>query len=1016
MIWSPAAFVLARWQFALIATLLVAVLGVSALLTIPRTEDPELNAPNFVITAALPGASPLDIEQQLTKPIENAAYKLDNIQEVRSNSSDGVAVMRVDFVWGTDPVASYNELVREMNALRPSLPSSLARLEILRARPTAVSIVQLALVSDALPMRRLEKIAEQLRERIAAIPGIQEARYWGVQKSELRVSLDFARLSALEIAPDEVVQSLQAAGAEAPIGSVEAGTRRFNIRYRGAYSDAASVAKVPIRAGERTITVGDVAKVDWANSEPDHLNRFNEKRAVFVTATQGEKQDVIALSRAITDKLDDFERALPGGVRLMRGFDQATNVQNRLSMLQRDFLIAIALVTVTLLPLGLRAAGVVMVAIPLSLLIGVLLLANFGFTLNQLAIGGFIVALGILVDDAIVVTENIARRMREGEVRASAVVNGTGQIALAVIGCTACLMLAFLPLLALPEVSGEFIRSLPVAVLTTVLGSLIVSLTVIPLVASVLLSKKDDGQGNRLLRSLNAAIERFYAPILRRALDRPKRTLIGLLLMTTLAFPLLIMIGSSLFPPAQTPQFLIRVEAQPGSTLDRTDRAVRFVETTLRTEPDVAWTSANVGRGNPQLFYNVGQHPTDPAFGEVAVALKEWRPGDSDALIERIRARLSQYSGAKFEVVIFVNGPEIEAPVVIRIAGPSVETLARLAARVEAAMTTTPGLRDVSNPLRRARSDLRLEVDEVAASALGVPAGAIRQTIQLALSGVPVAKLRDSDGDTYEVRVRLPMAGHYDVSALDKIFVPTVSGASIPLASVASPVLDSGIAQIERRNRVRLVSLTANVEPGILILRATEAVLARVKERVDLPPGYTIELGGEAETQARSFAGFIPAIVIASLGILSVLVLEFGKLRTVAVVFGIVPFGLLGGVAALWLTGNSLSFTAAIGLIALMGIEIKNSILLVDFAEQSRRNGVRAREAIERAGEQRFLPVLLTSITAIGGLLPLALERGGLYSPLAITLIGGLVTSTLLARIATPVMYLLLSRGEETSL
>jgi len=259
--------------------------------------------------------------------------------------------------------------------------------------------------------------------------------------------------------------------------------------------------------------------------------------------------------------------------------------------------------------------------------------------------------------------------------------------------------------------------------------------------------------------------------------------------------------------------------------------------------------------------------------------------------------------------------------------------------------------------------------------------------------------------------VRLPMKGFNGVDAFSKIYVPGADGTSVRLSAIAHPLLDTQPARIERIRRSRCVTLTAYVKPGVLISKATQDAVASVRQTVDLPPGYSIVLGGEAETQSRSFAGFLPAIVISSLGILAVLVLEFGKFRTVAVVFGIVPFGLLGAVIALWVTGHSLSFTATVGLIALIGIEIKNSILLVDFTEQLRAEGLAVREAVERAGELRFLPVVLTSVTAIGGLLPLAIENNGLLSPTAITLIGGLIASTLLARIATPVMYLLLARG-----
>lgn len=1014
MTFNPAAFALRRWQFTLVVFLLLVALGLNALFTIPRMEDPALDPPVYVINAVLPGATPAEVEQLISKPVENTLYKLDDVREVRSQSRTSISATRVEFIWGTDPEKAYDQVTREINALRPTLPAGVQRLDVIRARPIGVSIIQVALVSDTLPMRHLEKLADKLRERLGAIPGVSDARYWGATPSELRVALDPTRLAAHSVVPGQVLQALRAAGSEAPVSPVEAGGRRFEIQHEGAFADPMRVARVPVAAhGGAVLQVQDVAQVGWAAGEPDHITRFNGRRALLLTVAQGKGQDVNRISGAVTAELDAFERTLPGGVKLMRGFDQSHNVNARLGMLGRDFLIALGLVLVTLLPLGGRAAVVVMIAIPTSLLLGVLGLKAFGYTLNQVSIAGFVVALGLLVDDAIVVVENIARWLREGASRTEAAIQGTRQITLAVVGCTACLMLSFVPLLALPEGPGEFVRALPVAVLATVGASLLVALTLTPLVAAVLLKKEDDSAGhNRLLQLVQDGIQRFYAPVLKRSLDRPWLALGLLLGLTLLTVPLAISVGASLFPPAETPQFLIRVETPQGSSLERTDQAVQAVEKHLATVPEVAWYSGNAGRGNPQIYYNVAQREIDTSLGEIAVGFHRWEPGKSERVLESIRATFADYPGAKVSTVTFMNGPDIEAPIALRISGPTVETLALLAGKAEQAMLATPGVRDIVNPLRLPRSTVRLEVDEVAAAALGVPAGAIRDSLQLALAGVPVANLRGADGYDYPVKVRLPMATHNDIGQLARIYVPTVGGSAVPLGAIARPTLASQPPRIDRIRRERVVTLTAYVAPGFLTGQTTQAALARVTAALSLPPGYAISLGGEAEVQARSFSGFLPAILIASLGILAVLILEFGRFRTVGVVFGIVPFGLFGAVLALWLTGQSLSFMAMIGVVALIGIEIKNSILLVDFTEQLRQEGMPIRAAIEQAGAVRFLPVLLTSVTAIGGLLPLALENNGLLSPTAIVLIGGLVASTLLARIATPVMYLLLAQRD----
>ncbi len=1011
-------FAVHRWQLTLLLTTMVIAVGLAAFRAIPRTEDPQLNFPSFFVTAVLPGASPADVEQQVTKPIEDALAGLDNLREVTSTTKDGVASIKADYAYGTDPTRKYDEVVREVNALRPTLPAGIARLQIERGRPSWVPFVQVALVSDLLPMRGFDKLARRLRDQLARVPGVRKAEVFGAPISEVRVAVNADRLSGLGIGPGALVDALRAGGADGPIGSINAGLQRYNLRYAGDYPDVAAVRAIPLATSSgRVVHVGDVAQVDWALREPTHIVRFNGHRALLVTANQADGQDVGAATRLIDNELALFQRQLPGSVRLERGFTQAENVRHRLDHLTFDFVLALGIVALTLLPLGLRAAGVVMLAIPVSLLIGVALLAAMGFTLNQLAVAGFVISLGLLVDDAIVVTENIARWLRNGATRAEAAVGATSQIALAVLGCTACLGFAFLPLLALPEASGEFIRSLPLAVLGTVAGSLLVALTLIPFAASRMLSRHQDPHGNRVLQWLTAGIQRIYAPTLHRALDRPGPALALIMGLSLLALPLLLVIGSSLFPGAELPQFTVQVEMAQGAALSATDAMVQRVAAMVQADPAVRWTVAHSGRGGPPLYYNAQTSPEDSSRGEVAAAFKTWNPRETPAVIERLRTALGRLPGAKLRLVTFTQGPPVDAPVAIRILGRDLPTLSRLAAAGERALTALPGLRDVQNPLRLERTDLRLKVDSARAEALGVPAGALRTAVQLALDGVAAARLRDGDGDDYPVTVRLPQASaggqpRNELAALNHIYVPTMGGASVPLATLATPVFATDAAQISRIQRQRAVALTAQVRDGVLVSRATSAALAQLQAKVPLPPGYAYRVGGEADSAARSFGGLGPAIVVASLGILAVLVMEFGSLRTVAVVFGVVPLGFFGAVVALWLTGNSLSFTASVGLIALVGIEIKNSILLVDFTEQLRRDGVPVREAIEQAGELRFLPVLLTSITAIGGLLPLALEGNGLYSPMADAMIGGLVTSTLLARIATPVMYLLLAKKD----
>jgi multidrug efflux pump subunit AcrB len=355
----------------------------------------------------------------------------------------------------------------------------------------------------------------------------------------------------------------------------------------------------------------------------------------------------------------------------------------------------------------------------------------------------------------------------------------------------------------------------------------------------------------------------------------------------------------------------------------------------------------------------------------------------------------------------FQQGPPVDAPVAIRIVGPEVEGLRRIADRVEQVLKATPGTRDVNNPSRLLRTDLDLGIDTEKAGLLGVSALEVNRTVRLAVAGLSAGQFRASNGDEYDITLRLPMRERPTIEALDAIEVGTNTGRQIPLREISTPHFETVTNSITRYNRERQITVSANTRPEFNTARVTAEVVKRLGE-VGLPPGYRFVIAGDAEAQQESFSGLLPAILIAVFGILAVLVLEFGSFRSTAIVAGVIPLGLTGALLALLATGYTLSFTSIIGMIALIGIEIKNSILLVDFTNQLRERGTPLDQAVQEAGEVRFLPILLTSATAIGGLMPLAVQGSALYSPLAIVIIGGLISSTLLARLVTPVMYKLL--------
>jgi multidrug efflux pump subunit AcrB len=1009
-----AQFVISRWQLSFVIFILLVLLGSLALINIPKSVDPHFPIPAVNIIAILPGADAQDMEETIAKPIEDVVQGLDDITKVVSTSTDGGTTIRVEFSnWSGDVDGYFDDVVREVSAIRDQLPENLQRLEYRKIRTTEAAVMQVALVSETASWRRMEKYADDMVDVFTRYSGVRESRIFGLPQPEVSVAVNPDRLSELRLSASAVADAIRQGGSELPGGAVQSGDRRLNIEAGGAFRDIDTIRALPLRAtSDSLLTVGDVADVSWGAEEQIYRARHNGQRAVFLTVTQKDGVDVTRLKEQLDGELDKQRGILPPDIKLIMQFDQSRDVKRRLNELTRDFSIAIALVIFTLLPLGLRSSAIVMISIPLSLASGLLVLYAMGFNLSQLSIAGFIVSLGLLVDDSIVVTENIARHLRMGKTRAQAAIDASLEIRAAVIGSTFVLVLAFVPLLFIPGGPGAYTRAFFVAIIATVIASLVISLSLIPFLASLLLRRDENPEGNAVLQWVNDKIQRFYRPLLHLALTAPRRAVVLAMGMCLSAFALIPLLGFSLFPFADAPYFRVSVEAEQGSSLDQTDRIVAQVAKILETEPAITVRAENIGNGNPQVFYNVGPRAERINHGEVLAVLDEWDTEQGPKLVERLRTKLDDVAGAKVKLELFQNGAPVDAPIAIRVSGPELDMLKQLAGNVATILRKTPGARDIDNPVANDKIDLDIGLDEQKLALLDIAPGEPRRAIRLAISGERAASFRDQEGDNYPVTVRFRLENNQPVSVLDKVYLATRSGDPVALSQVSNPQLTNVPPQIQRYQLQRSVSVTAQVDFGEVPSTVNDRALEKISQ-LEFPEGYEWTVGGESEAIGETFGDFGPLIITALMLIFAILVAEFNRFRETIVVAGVIPLGTFGGLIALFLTGNSLSFMAIIGFIALIGIEIKNSILLVDFTSQLRKQGMDLREAIEKAGEVRFLPVLLTSITAIGGLTPLAIWGGALYGPLAIIIIGGLISSTLLSRVVTPAMYLLIARGED---
>lgn len=999
-----------NYQFTLVIFVMIIALGLTTILNMSRSEDPEMHAPIFPVVIVYPGTSPKDMEELVVKPLEKEIYGLDNIKRVRSVIGDGVVVMRVEYKYNSNVENKYQELTRVVNNKRSQLPPEIYSLEVQKFQPSDVNILQIALVSENAPREKMKYYAEKLQDELEKLTPLKKVELHGLPEQQVRVALNMEEMARRHVPINAVIGSLQSEIANIPGGSIDAGNKTYNIKTSGNFQDIDEIKNtIVLSANGNNILLKDIAQVNYGFEDEHYSTRLNGHRCIFVVAAQKEGENISKTKDAYRPVIEQFKKTLPPNIDLVQHFDQADNVNKRLAGLGKDFLIAILLVAVTLLPLGSRPAIIVMISIPLSLSIGIVLLNLFGFNLNQLSIVGLVVALGLLVDDSIVVVENIERWMLEGHSRMEATLKATGQIGKAVLGCTIMLIIAFMPLVFMPEGAGDFIRGLPLAVIFSVLASLFVSLTIIPFLSSRLL-KNHSGHpdGNFFMRALKKLIHGSYARLLDKALARPALTIAIAVVIFAGSIILFKAVGFSLFPASEKPQFFVNITTPPQSNLAYTNTISRQIEKELKQEPLVKYYATNVGRGNPRIYYNEIQENERSDYSQIFVQLDEHTLPDSKlALIEKLRNKWTPYPGAKIEVKNFEQGPPVVAPVEVRLFGDNLDSLRVLAAKVEDLLLHTEGTIYVNNPVSQLKTDIKVDIDKEKAQLLGVPTVNIDRTVRLAVAGIDLGKYTDKNENEYNILVTRNKPERAKLDVFSNLFVNSNLGAAVPLSQIAHLHFETSPLNINHMEKKRVVSIKANVKKGFLVDRVINEVVAKM-DKMQLPAGYTYEMGGEIESRKDSFGGFTTIIIVTVFMFIAMLVLLFRTFKSTLIVLSVIPLGIVGAATALWLTGNSLSFVAIIGLIALAGIEVKNTILLVDFTNQLREQGRALDDAIREAGEVRFLPIVLTSLTAIGGLIPIAISTNPLISPLAIVLIGGLISSTLLSRIVTPVIYKLI--------
>jgi multidrug efflux pump subunit AcrB len=988
-------------QFTFTIVVLMVLVGIVSYFHMPRSEDPQFDIPITLLEIIYPGASTTDIETLVVDPLEEEFSDIEGIKKIESQIKNGAARIEVIFLYGSDPNTAYNEVKQAVSTVKPSLPEGVQDVLVLKATPTSVAIIQLALWSDITDYKSMEFHAKQLEKRLETIEAVKKADIWGYPTQVVAVDLNLAMLKHYGISILTINSLLQKRAINITPGFVDANTRRFNVKTSGNFQHIDELNNTVVFSNDTgVIHLKDVASVGFSSREPSYLAYYDTKPVIFLTVEQRSNTNIFALTEAIDEEILAFKQTLPDTIKTAMLFKQSEGVENRVNGFFDNLWQGLVLVGVmSLIFLGLREAIVVIIAIPLSFLIAIGWLDFAGFGLQQMSIVGLIIALGLLVDNAIVVTESIHREKKNSATLAQASALGTSKVGWAITSGTVTTMLAFLPMLMLASDTGDFVRSMPVTVVLVLLASLLIALTLTPLLASKFFSQKPS-KVKALQHYANIFAERYYVGWLGRLMNIK-------LIMLVLAFVALFamaslfgQVGVSLFPKAEKAMLLIDVETPANSSLNYTNDVMHSMTAFIKIQPYVDKVALNVGSSNPRIYYNEIPKRGVASYGQVLLVLQSYEEKAVNTLVKVLRAEFSQWHQAKITVKEFTQGPVTDQPITVRLISESLSDLEDVAGDLQTKMAAIEGVINLVNPIGIANTELALAIDYDKAALSGIDINQLDNSIQTALSGTFIGQFNDVNGENYPILVRRPKSG---LNGLSDITIVNQQGESIPLGQFVEIKLQKGRTDFFHYQKLRMARVSADAAQGYSVQAITSEVVDYLN-KYTLPAGMYYRLGGEEESRQESFSGLSQIMLITAIGIFAILVLQFKSFLQPLIIFTSIPFAMAGAVFGLYLTNLSFSMMAFIGLISLFGIVVNNAILLIDTTNRNLSTGLDKKQAILSASATRFTPILLTTMTTIGGLLPLTLFGGSLWQPLGVVIISGLCVSAIASFIIVPIL------------
>jgi HAE1 family hydrophobic/amphiphilic exporter-1 len=998
----------------IVAMLLFVVFGLVALVQLDTDEYPEIDAPVVVIAIPYPGASPDVVEREVIDPIEEVLSGISGVDRMQSNSLDSFGNIIVEFDFSKDPRMASQEVRDKIAEIRNELPMEMEEPILTQFDPADRPIMSLTLSSPGLAGAELTRIADpDITRRLRAISGVASVDLVGAIERELVVEIRPRDLQATGVSVAQLVQALQAQNLASPVGRLAGQLDERTIRLKGRLDSPADFKQLVVsQSGGRIVRLGDLADVHDSTEEPRSFALYDDEAAVGIDVLKSSGFSTTAVAEQIRARVADIQKTLPSGVTLRVVTDAGVRVADSVAGVQQALIEGAAL-TVAVVFLFLnswRSTIITGLALPVSVLASFVAVWAYGFTLNTMSLLGLSLSIGILIDDAIVVRENIVRHVEMGKGHYKAAFDGTDEIGLAVTATTLSIVVVFIPIAFLGGIAGQWFKPFGLTIVCSVLVSLFVSFSLDPMLSAYWpdphMPMAQRPFISRLLGRFNQWFDRqaeHYKGVIAWALDH-RFAMVGLAVATfvaALALPAVGIVGAGFVPEMDTSEFRIDIETPPGSNLAYTQLKAQEVSRIARVRPEVAYVYTAVGGQGDAV---------DEGVIFVKLAPKIERERTQQAIVADIRSDLGRLGGVTSSISSGFNPGEKQIQLQVR--GPDAVELTRLAQAVADEMRKVPGAVDVGLSTKGQKPELDVQLDRALAGSLGVTVGQVAQALRPAFAGIDVGDWIDPSGETRDVTIRLAPESRTVVADLESL--PILVGGdetSIPLGQVARVTPSVGPARIDHLDRDRVIVVQANTENRPLSAVVGDT-MARVQNAIAFPAGYTLSQGGETEEQQEIFTQMFVAIGVAILLMYFVLVVQFGSFLEPFSIMLSLPLSLIGVMLALMVTGESLNIMSMIGVILLVGIVAKNAILLIDFAKWSEEAGMDRREALIQAGRVRLRPILMTTFALVAGMVPVALgsgEGGDFRAPLGITVIGGVVTSTLLTLLVIPTVYEILA-------